>query len=654
MFLVAPHIAAALMFGATAIVSAQVTAVAAVAAVAAGAEVHHQETIASLGFPDGLAMLNPTQARDIYYHGTDGVDARNGRLHLDVAASVHDFTYAFIQVLVNDIPRWSHALGAQDTALPVDLPLSPGELAQRFVKVTLRFGGRLADDRCYDWRRNGSYLTIGPASGVRYSFSPERVNTIDGAWSVLPRRVTVALPPSPLTPSLYRVAWETASALERAGHVVSFAPAGNPTDTTGLVIVATRDDAARVQTTSGGRNDNVLLTRVGGRAVILVADTPAAQLLGDEWRHMAQGDRMHVVVSRPALQPRSGTAVTFRQLGLGSVRQEFGERAEWSFPFSVRDVPGGSIPTRVDLDVMAGLSPSRRPTVAQVFLNDVLVRSSQIDESGSPQRILVDLPRRLIGVDNTLRLVLQRQEANSLSAASGECRALPAPTPAEVLATSVIETERVDDLDDFLTLPALFGAGFDVYFPRAFLADPAGTLPFLSRLGADLLPMGNVGDVVFFDSSTPPRPRRHFLMVGTVDGLAVDAPAKVEHERLVVDDRYGVPMLDATSNTQSTVIEIARVAGQSGLLILPLHGGALPSATSIALSRGDLAFVSATGVDLSIDTRDASQGFSQLGEWFGRYRYWAYSIIALIIAVALVYNIRHLRAQRGWFSAASE
>lgn len=613
--------------------------------------VQHRETLASLGMPDGLGLVDPTQSHDIYYHGTDGVAAWDGKVHLDLTLAVHDFQYSFVQILVNDVPRWSQTVGATSTDVPVDLALSPTELDHAFLKITIRFGGRLTDDRCYDWRSNGSYITVRPTSRVQYTYRPEQVTTIDGAWSVLPRGVTVAIPAGTLTPAQFRAAWQVGSALMRAGHAVTFAQTTGAIETAGAYVTAptdTSDGTGVVVVAPTPGEANLTLTHIDGRSVIVVGDTfPAGQFLGEDWRHVAQSDRMHVGESRSRRDVSVGAAtVTFQQLGLGSTRQDLGDRADWSFPFSVRDLSPGFIPSNIALDVVAGLSPDKQASVAQVFVNDVLVRSTTVDQSGAAQRINVDLPRRLIGVDNTVRLEMQRKEANSLSPSTGECRALPATAPVQVLATSVITGTRIGDLTEFLELPAVFRSGFDVYLPATVLGNPVNTLPFLARLGADVLPMPDMASLTFFDSAHPPAPKRLFMMVGTTDGLAVDAPAKYEHGRLVVDDTKKRPVLDLSGSTRAAAVEIGSIGGTSGLLVLPLGNGVLPAPPSIALSRGDLAFVSAAGIDLIVDSRAATRGMSRLGAPFGRYRYWAYSVMALLLAGVIIYVLRRVRSQR--------
>ncbi|MEO6877568.1 MAG: hypothetical protein ABI205_03740, partial [Gemmatimonadaceae bacterium] len=598
---------------------------------------------------------------DIYFHGTDGVPAQDGRLHLDLALAVQDFRYSFVQVLVNDVPKWSQSITTPNVEIPVDLPLSSAELSHAFVKVTIRFGGRLNDDRCYDWRTNGSYIAVKPGSGVQYSYRSEQLATIDGAWSVLPRAVTVAIPAGPLTPAAYRAAWQTGVALLRAGHVVTYAPFSGdlaavgtfitpPADTsdgTGVVVVA-GESALGAGGDSSARGANLTLSRVNGRPVLVVGDSfPAAQFLVEDWRHVAQSDRLRIDVSRARRDVGAASpTITFQQLGLGSIPRDLAERAEWSFPFSVRDLSPGFIPADIDLDVVAGLSPDRKGTVAQLFLNDVLVRSASINESGVAQRISAELPRRLIGVDNTLRLVLQRKAANSLSPSTGECRALAAATPAQVLETSVITGKRIDDLTEFLELPALFRNGFDVYLPATALAEPTATLPFLARLGADVLPMADLDTLTFYDAAHSPAPKRSFLLLGSADGVHVDAPARYERGRLVVDDLAKLPVLDLTGNARSSVVEIGRVGGVSGLVVLPMSAGALATPQAVALSRGDLAFVSATGVDLVVDSRAGTRGIPRIGAPFGKYRYWAYAIMALLAAIIIIYTARRVRSQR--------
>lgn len=610
------------------------------------AQVTHEETLAGLGFPAGIAMLNPTQPRDIFYHGTDGVEASNGKLHVDLTLSVQNFSYAFAQVLVNDVPRFSRNLGGQDMTVPVDVDLTPAELMQPFIKVTVRFGGRLTDDRCYDWRTNGSYITVGPASGVRYTYMADRVSTIDGAWSVLPRRVIVQLPGGALTSQLYRAAWQLGATLQRGGHAVTFsnAPAA-ATDSVGVAIVAPKEQLASLGAPVAN-GANIVVARVNGRATLVVTDTfPAAQLLGESWRHVAQGDQARVVASRAQRDVvLSNSSLSFEQLGLGSVQRDLALRAEWSFPFSVRDLSPNMIPARVNLDVVTGLSPDVQGTVGQVFVNDVLVRSTSINETGKPQRIAVDIPRRLLNVDNTLRLVVQRKEANSLEPRTGECRALPAPVPAEVLATSTIDGAKLGDLTQFMELPAALRGGFDVYLPKASLGDPTGTLPFLARLGSDVLPMADVGDVMFYDGTQPPDPKRLFVMIATPGGVKADGPARFENARLVIDGPKTQPVLDVAGRLNSTMFEIARVGGNRGLVIVPL-GGALPAPPSLGLSNGDLAFASASGVDLVVDRR-AGPNALQEGGLLGAYRYWIYAAVALLVAIALVYLLRRARAQR--------
>ena len=598
----------------------------------AGAGLPVTRTLAEMGFARGLTFEGMSGRRELYF-AVPRPDAVQGMtLHLPYNSSSAFGARRSVQVLINDRPVLSQALGPNASTGSIDVPVSADDVVNGFLRVTLQYGGAITDNICVDQRLAGDFITFAPTGGFAMRIDAARAGDPSDVLAVMPRKVAIVLPPAALSAAQVSALLTAASGLSSQGYKVRFtnqAPAATGGWDEGVVLLG------------GGAPLSVEL--VNGRPAILIGgehpDT-AARLIAANNAALAHG-----LASAFATGParHDDARLTFDQLsGDLSVADVVG-RASWEVNFSERDMPAGKTATGLRLDVSVGRDTNEAPPIINAFVNGTLLASAPASQKG-PTRLLVDLPEGLSGASNTVRVSVIRQPKG------GNCVTLPTGYPAQLLPSSeVILDDSPRGADNFYRLTGRFHDGVTISLPGGGdAATLAKLLPIAASAVAGLVPRG-APISVSFEKSAPKSP---FIAVSRDTPDSAKPPIRFDNGRLIVSDSSGNAMYDAAALDRRTIAQIVEVGGTTGLWLRPAADFAALN-EPMALDRGDVAFVTDHGVDLAFSTKrdrlidirypDRLNIFAYLT----KYRLWLIAVAWLVITAGFIWSLRRLYRRRG-------
>jgi hypothetical protein len=483
----------------------------------------------------------------------------------------------------------------------------------------------------------------------------------------MPRDVAVVLPGRRAAESEMATAIMVARALIASGRRVSFYRGHD-----GLADLTKRDETGRW--TRG-------IVLIGPMAdAVGVIDSPIAVVAGD-FRHFGMIDAVRIggmpalVVSdgesvrasrlfaSPLLAATRGIAsasvgevspidlpkdrVTFDQLGIAPEQTEVFGRAELVSIVDTRRLPAGTRPTRLSLDVMVAPDGAGAKAVVSTFVNERLLGST-VAATGEATHLDLPLPEGLVGIIANVRVVIERDIAQ------GDCRFGPQGYPAQVLGSSaLVLTSAAGSAHDFSDLTSHFTRGVDVLLPAAAADQPARVLGIVAdavnQLSPDTAPL-NVGYVA---AGSAPVPEGPFIAVSDTAPAGTTPRVRFDRGRVAVVDRSGHTLLDLGGFVGGAVIQVTATGDTPGLWIKPLSpDGTAPSPPELHLDHGDVAFVDAKGVALTMSTvRDTVVKISYPDQvsWLTvaeRFRSWIIAGLWLLVTAALLLTLQRMLRRR--------
>lgn len=481
-----------------------------------------------------------------------------------------------VEVWANGRVLASRAFAEGETRLVIDLPIPAEDLARGMAGdgTALRLGLRLVD------QAGGALATLRADSHLALLLPDGMAPSVATLFRLLPRQTQVLTRPGPLPATEAAAALRIGLALAGSGRevrigsgappVIERGPAGQRLWTTGAVVVGLGPSGAAV------------LDLDGMPALALGGPQPerAAGLLDGPWRDAAAAPTLGV---RDARAPEEATAaLPFAALRGATLPQE-GAAPGWALEFALRDLPGGGMPSSIDLAFMRTPDTAGR-SIATAVLNDTMMGSAALAE-GSPARISLPIPPALLRLDNRLVVTLQRPGPGGV---------------AQLLPDSLLRLSPAPPSRDFLGLPSRFAGGVEVILDAPEGGPVAETLNPVLWLLRGLVPAAAPITVSVREGTAPPRPTGPFIAI-TAEPPAGSQPAlRFDAGRLTLSDRDGRPLLDLEGAqrmiaTQSVVAE----GDRPGLwLRLPTLMPALPAAAP-RLERGDVALLDGQGVALA-------------------------------------------------------
>ncbi len=385
----------------------------------------------------------------------------------------------------------------------------------------------------------------------------------------------------------------------------------------------------------------VRLATLGARPVIVMAEDAGAQAAGafaDAWRNVLIGRNAVIDKADPA-EADSRTVMHPTQWGGTNPNFDVLSKGDWTVSMPLAAVAAdGRLPhdLSVDLAVAPGAGQSR--PVATVYWNDTLLGATRLRADGHPERIDARVPSYAIGLNNVLRVAVQRQPYYN------GCNEAPQAYPVQVLRTTAIRTGEPAPDGTFVGLLPLLANKPQLAVPEAWLADATATLPRVIRIAtaAGVSPVR--AELVVQAQGQGFSPARPFLALQVpVDGAKVKVDVKDGHLRIAGKQ---APWLDVGGLQQASAVEVVSGKGQPGVVYQAL-GNQPVIDKPFVLNRGDLAVLSAEGPvawsDSSIaahsDAPSADDGV--FAEW-RRHLTWGVPVLAFaLLALLLLFIVAH-------------
>ena len=388
------------------------------------------------------------------------------------------------------------------------------------------------------------------------------------------------------------------------------------------------------------------LIRFGGAPAILISgDDPraAADLIASPWRSAAIKSDVSARLSNGG--DIGAGALTFDRLRTDLGARSVIDRALWSVSIGGRDLPSSRRVSGVRVDVAVAPDDVRSNAVVSAFFNDRLMDSVTTDNNVMA-RLKFDVPDGMAGLNNNLRVVVQRQTRG------GDCLTMPVGSPAQLLDSSAVLTAPAADLaHDFFELAPKFRDGVEVFVDRDSALDQTSRLATLSAVARELSPAGAPVRVRYVEPGDSPRPSGSFIAMTANPPEQANTPIRFDRGRAVVRGPEGQTIADLGRLGDTMVAPVARTNLESGLWIRPVAAGAEPVVpASLRLDRGNVAIIDGAGVAFAFSNeRDRLVEVvypeqSTMAEIANAYRPWI--VGALWLASSLLIVVGLLRFHR--------
>lgn len=204
---------------------------------------------------------------------------------------------------------------------------------------------------------------------------------------------------------------------------------------------------------------------MGRQMVLAVASDAGARVAGLQeaaLQRLLVSDNVTVAAAQP---PQWDEAKGIRLSSLGGSPDSFDvlSRGDWTMNFPLSAVASqGQMPGEITLYVAAAPGASATRPVATLFWNGMLLSARQLDANGQPERLRARVPGYALGINNTLRVSVQRQPY------SADCNEIPQPYPASVLpAISYVTPGKAEPNGSFIGLLPLLGARSQLLVPAS-------------------------------------------------------------------------------------------------------------------------------------------------------------------------------------------
>ncbi|GAB4062718.1 hypothetical protein GCM10028811_32810 [Uliginosibacterium sediminicola] len=618
--------------------------------------------IADLGFAEGaeLGALGGTQT--FYFPIARAARYTGATLNLAYEAATPLAGQRSLLVLVGERVVASRKLLAGSDAQRISVALRAEDLRGDFVKLSVRYSGLLGDQRCFDARRANDSLRILPDSSLQLNVAKESLSQVQNVLALMPSRVAIGMPERVLSEAESAAVIAAIRLFRQRGQQIEVLPLAQlfakPAATSGswrrgVVAVANAADLRSLQSTAA-----LPATAPANVSSWLFADGPGLLLSGSDpqlatnflaarWAGAGEGRAFTVVHNqRSALQ---GERISFDQLGIASPVLDVAEQQSWSVRINARDLPAGRWPVALDLDIGMGADGHAQPAVANVFLNGRYL-DGRIAAREGITHIHASIPRGLIGLDNELRVVLQRQPTG------GDCRELSPAYPAQVLGSSSLQLSESATPDaDFFSLAPHASEQLTVYLRDSLpLASQAQALRSIGLAAAQLSSAAAPLQVKRVSAAQIDKLPAAFIAWGDFDFSRNTPPLRLDQGKVLLATREGRELFKLEPGQSSLLAQVISVSGQAAGVWLHASGASAdwPQPEAIDLDRGNVAFINQGGVATALSTERERlievrypEAHSWL-DWLERYRAWLVVAAWLLLTLVVLMALRRMYARK--------
>ncbi|WP_175781807.1 cellulose biosynthesis cyclic di-GMP-binding regulatory protein BcsB [Burkholderia anthina] len=384
----------------------------------------------------------------------------------------------------------------------------------------------------------------------------------------------------------------------------------------------------------------IRLLQMGRQVVIAVASdagAPAAAMFDASLHRLLTSSAITVPVANT---PDIGNREAVRLSSLGGTADSFDvlARGDWTIGFPLNAVvSNGSMPRELTLYVAAAPGPAASRPVATVFWNGVLLAAKQLEANGRPEQLRARVPGYALGINNTLRVSVQRQPY------SADCNEIPQAYPVNVLpAASYIRQGDAEPDGTFVGLLPLLAGNPQLIVSERYLSAAPENIERVIRIAAASGLSPSRAELTWVAVNQAVTPSRPFVaMEVAVDGVKPTIVV-TDRKRLQIAGRDAM-QVDVTGLQHLSTVEVVHGGGQDGVLWQAIGASAPEFGTPFLLNRGNLAVVGPTGPVAWFDNGreedvvppDADGG--AFHEW-RRVMSWGvpFVVVAMLLFIALV------------------
>lgn len=311
-------------------------------------------------------------------------------------------------------------------------------------------------------------------------------------------------------------------------------------------------------------------------------------------------------------------------------------RGEWTMNFPLSAVASqGQMPGEITLYVAAAPGASATRPVATLFWNGMLLSARELEANGQPERLRARVPGYALGINNTLRVSVQRQPYTA------NCNEIPQPYPASVLpAISYVTPGKAEANGSFIGLLPLLGAKSQFLVPASYLSATPAALERMANLAAASGLSASQAELVVVQADAPAKPSMPFVaMEVPVDG-AKPLVTVTDRQQLRIRGK-SVDWLDIKGLKQLSSAEVVTAGGHQGVLWHAIGEWTGGLGEPFLLNRGNIAVIGGDGPLAWVDSSNPETGIpsgpreSAFHEW-RNFLSWSVPGIAIALVVVLL------------------
>lgn len=379
---------------------------------------------------------------------------------------------------------------------------------------------------------------------------------------------------------------------------------------------------------------------MGRQMVLAVASDAGARVAGLQeaaLQRLLVSDNVTVAAAQP---PQWDEAKGIRLSSLGGSPDSFDvlSRGEWTMNFPLNAVASqGRMPGEITLYVAAAPGASATRPVATLFWNGMLLSARQLDANGQPERLRARVPGYALGINNTLRVSVQRQPY------SADCNEIPQPYPASVLpAISYVTPGKAEPNGSFIGLLPLLGARSQLLVPASYLSAAPAALERMANLAAASGLSASQAELVVAQADAPAKPSMPFVAMEVPVEGAKPLVTVTDGQQLRIRGK-SLDWLDIKGLKQLSSAEVVTAGGQQGVLWRAIGEWTGGLGEPFLLNRGNIAVIGGDGPLAWVDSSNPDAGIPS-GPREGAFHEWrnflSWSVpgiaIALVVVVLLV------------------
>ncbi|HEY0634585.1 MAG TPA: cellulose biosynthesis cyclic di-GMP-binding regulatory protein BcsB [Gammaproteobacteria bacterium] len=577
-------------------------------------------TLVELGYPSGFSFDDAALPDERVMLISLPQDSRiaSATLHLVYRGSPDLDPRTTLSVAVNDRPLRVQVLTADDSVHELQLTIPEPLLRGGQLKVTVRGHVPTAHGRCVDGQPASGHIHIYPESSlITYLQGPPY--SLRDAWRALPGEVTITLPAGPLDEPLFRAALDWVVLLNRSHRRVRLVTLPH----LGHLVIAPEAEIRSALTQRGGEPARETLWSDEGANLGMVRFTgghfiAATPPYADVGRFAARWQALFapVYIDPTPLQHEEEHAsrLVVDALGLSSTPAQIGNKVQWSATITPWSLPPGMRAQSAHIKVVLPRIEPKQPIRLYAYLNELLIVGERLLADGTEHTLEIPFDKVRHSEVYHLRVVARN--------GADDCTEPVQHYPIRIAPESHVSLQpESQPPSGFASLPTAFGAGFDLYLPKEYLAQAPERLPMLGRVLAGFAVPSASYRLRLFDAHEPPVPQRNFVVAAEVPPSGSDAALRFDLGRVALVNPQNETIVDESRLRQSSVIQMVQAGEASGLWLHPGANPELPVVDTAHLGDNDVALYEPDHLLLTIDSHQEDlvrAHYPDAPRWFER------------------------------------